>query len=167
MSVDEARRSLGPVSALPSLKNFDYLVTPKGGPALLVEVKTRRYDPVADRLQNWVSRDDVESLVQWQDLLRMEHGAVFVFVYWSSLQPADGRFEDLLRHDGRWYGLTAAGVDDYARQMRRRSSGWDTVHLPEQTFLALRRPLFDPMRSVVAGPDSLLRRGCRRPMLTA
>jgi hypothetical protein len=159
IAVDEAHRALALDShadRLLSIKSFDYLLTVGAAiPALVVDVKARRFDAVRESLQNWVTRDDIEGLRRWKSLLGPGVDAAFVFVYWMDAQPPDIWFEDTLRSQGRWYGFTAVFLDDYIRCMRPRSRRWATVHLPTRQFASLRRPLPQIPRSCGHAPTVL------------
>lgn len=161
------------------LKSFDMVVYGQGT-NLLVEVKGRRVGrprksakaaaasvgppmfeafpprkpmraPSLPRLESWVTRDDVESLAAWQKLFGPEFEAAFIFVYWCEDQPPDGLFAEVFEHQGRWYSLRAALLNDYARAMKTRSPRWGTVHVPPTAFERISRP-FAPRRDFDADP---------------
>lgn len=143
VAVNEARRALlpeGPGAAPddPNLKSFDFVVYGQGQ-NLLVEIKGRRCRPHTrkpglGRLESWVHADDVASMKTWAGLFGSEFRAVFLFLYWFDELPADGLFEEIVEHRGRWYALRVVGVDDYAGAMRVRSPRWGTVHVDAEHF---------------------------------
>jgi len=175
VAVNEAKKALLPAGAslrlLPadpesgiqsqSLKSFDFVVY-GSGLNLLTEIKGRRLTPRSSRaaqlrpttrrLESWVNADDVRSMLHWQALFGPDFRAVFVFLYWCDELPADGLFEEIVEHRGRWYALRAVAVDDYARFMRVRSPRWGTVHVDGATFARISHPF----RGSLAGRESPL-----------
>jgi len=167
---DSARFRLGPPDADPAehaLKSFDFVLY--GDPNLLVEIKGRKvarprtrppaavgtqralYAPSATaqperraRLENWATREDVESLSAWETLFGDGFEAVFVFLYWCDTLPPAALFEEVFEHRDRWYALRAVRVRDYRAHMKVRSPRWGTVHLPPARFDEFARPLAPP-----------------------
>src|SRR5262245_5257124 len=65
VAVDEAKRACTDEG---SIKNLDFIVSPGGGPAWLIDVKGRRF-PSGEQKQywkNWSTRDDLLSLARWE-----------------------------------------------------------------------------------------------------
>lgn len=163
VAVDEAKKALLPLGASlraeaadpesggpdQSLKSFDFVVY-GSGLNLLVEVKGRKFvsrsrkSPQARaaglRLESWVNSEDVRSMQAWQRLFGPEFRAAFIFLYWCDDLPADGLFEEIVEHRGRWYALRAVMVDEYAESMRVRSPRWGTVHIDSATFRRISHP---------------------------
>lgn len=138
----------GSVPAVRTLKSFDLVIYSDDARAL-VDVKGRKVSASlesspAPRLENWVTEDDVDSLLVWETLFGEGFEAAFVFVYWCETRPPAALFDDAFEHHGRWYGLRAATLSDYRGAMRRRSARWRTVHLDRAAFERLSRPLFGP-----------------------
>lgn len=162
VAVDEARKALLPLDGSAGdshdIKSFDFVIY---GPErnLLVDVKGRKVvrrparasDRLAQlglqplllgapvrsprgRLESWVTEEDVRSLQYWQALFGAGFHGAFAFVYWCDEQPADGLFQEVFEHDGRWYALRTVDVSLYARHMKPRSAGWSTVDIPTRTF---------------------------------
>jgi hypothetical protein len=176
VSVNEAKKALlpagatlrleptGPESGVPakSLKNFDFVVY-GSGLNLLAEVKGRklaarvhnpaRASPASRRLESWVNAEDVRSMLAWQQLFGPEFRAAFIFIYWCDELPADGLFEEIVEHRGRWYALRAVSVEDYAQAMRVRSQRWGTVHVDGATFGRISHP-FRGSLSSPGGPSA-------------
>lgn len=153
-----------------ALKSFDYVIYGQGC-NLLVELKGRRVTrpprsstskpfeplfqaprPLRSRLQSWVGIDDVESLKLWQQLFGPEFKAAFVFIYWCDEQPPDGLFQETFDHDGCWYAVRTAFLDDYARAMRTRSPRWRTVHVLTDDFERISHPLTPTLQQLGAAP---------------
>lgn len=196
VSVNEARRALLPERAelslvverpaasggprRESLKSFDFVLY--GEPAsLLVEVKGRRIGrrgaaslATRGRLENWVTRDDVEALTRWERLFNGRAAAseggeggfrsAFVFVYLCEQQPPDALFQEIFEFERRWYALRMVRVDAYAASMRERSARWGTVHLDRAVFESLSTPLAAGVRARVDRPP---RRVSSTPRLQA
>ena len=82
VAVDEAKRALVGDDAL---KNPDFLLYPRFGPNLVVEVKGKRAKNTRGRRdwENWVTTDDLDSLVRWQTMF----GAGFARS-WLSCTPS-------------------------------------------------------------------------------
>ena len=163
VAVDEAKKALLPLGAslraeaadpdsgvpAQSLKSFDFVVY-GSGLNLLVEVKGRKFvsrsrkapqaRPAGLRLESWVNSEDVRSMQAWQQLFGPEFRAAFIFLYWCDELPADGLFEEIVEHRGRWYALRAVMVDEYAESMRVRSPRWGTVHVDSATFRRISHP---------------------------
>lgn len=159
VAVDEARKALLPdrggsweafvsQGGVGSLKSFDFVIY-GADTNLLVECKgrklpSRRSGAASKRLENWVTRDDIDSLIRWEGLFGSGFDAVFVFVYWCDDQPPDALFEEIATHDGRWYSLRAVRVHDYARVAKVRSPRWGTMNVPTRLFDDISGPLAPP-----------------------
>ncbi|MEO1128787.1 MAG: HYExAFE family protein [Planctomycetota bacterium] len=150
VSVNEARKALMPSDArlraicadtsVVSLKSFDFVIYPDAeGDNLIVDVKGRKLGNRASRhgvqrLENWVTQDDVRSLGAWESLFGPGFRATFAFLYLCEQQPPDGLFSEILEHRGRWYALVMASLEQYAAAMRPRSVRWRTMHLDGAAF---------------------------------
>ncbi|RME40957.1 MAG: hypothetical protein D6788_02270 [Planctomycetota bacterium] len=141
--VDEKKKA---IFAGSRIKSFDFLIYRPGGQPWLVDVKGRKfpYQGSGGRRywENWVTREDLVGLAEWEDAFRGEFEPVLAFVYWL-LRPVDpeeapGRVH-LFR--GRWYALLWISATDYAAHARRRSPKWDTLSVPGRDFRSLARPL--------------------------
>lgn len=139
VAVDEARKSLrGRVK----LKNFDFVVYSSNGPNLLIDVKGRKHAGRSrNQLDNWVTREDVDDLKQWEQVFGTGFQAAFVFLYWCEAQPPDALFLETYSHRDRWYAVLAATVADYEQHMKQRSPKWHTVHVPASDFKNFAQPL--------------------------
>ena len=132
-----------------SLKSFDFVLY--GEPTnMLAEIKGRKVGgrpsdgsrlPARSRLESWVTRDDVESLLEWESLFGDNFRSLFVFVYWCEAPPPGSLFQEIFEFRGRWYALRGIEVAVYASEMRTRSPRWGTVHLPTEAFERLSSPL--------------------------
>ncbi|MCC7203467.1 MAG: HYExAFE family protein [Phycisphaeraceae bacterium] len=155
VAVDEAKRALAPRklcsgdgpspgAEVSSLKSFDFVVYGQSGVNLLVDVKGRKHTGPGNRgLQNWVTRDDVESLRMWEGIFGAGFMAVFAFLYWCDAAPPASLFMDYFESSKRWYAVLAVRLSDYQAAMRHRSERWQTVSLPAAEFARLAVPLKD------------------------
>ncbi|MBL8764240.1 MAG: HYExAFE family protein [Phycisphaerae bacterium] len=163
VAVDEAKKALLPTGATPAravdgsparLKSFDFILYSEGV-NVLCEVKgrtlgkagvpvTARRRTHGPRFENWVTREDVESLGAWQALFGSGYAAAFVFVYWCAEQPRDSLFQEVMEFEGSWYALRAIEVGCYRAAMRPRSHRWGTVDLARETFERLSQPFAGP-----------------------
>ncbi len=90
-------------------------------------------------LNSWVTAEDIASLRLWQRLFGPGFTAEFVFMYWCDAAPGDGLFDDIVEHDGKWYGLKRVAVDEYAGACKQRSARWKTVDVPSAAFARMGR----------------------------
>ena len=137
--VDEARKT---VFANVKIKSFDFLVYSDSQPNLLVDIKGRKF-PDTSRAssvrssrawENWVTREDVDSLGEWQQVFGQDFRAVLVFAYWLQGPPQQAPFGDVHFFRGRHYAFVGVGLDDYAAVARRRSDKWQTLAMPSAQF---------------------------------
>ncbi len=148
VAVDEAKRSLdgdGP-GAEDGLKSPDFVLYPRGGPNLVVEVKGKRGKDSTGRRrwENWVTTDDLDGLARWQSLFGPGFRAVLAFVYAETpppfpLPPGDGAFG----FRGRSYRFWALGLDQYVEHLRSRGPAWRAVAMARRAFRRRVRPLVD------------------------
>jgi hypothetical protein len=142
VAVDEAKRALQGSPAPRSLKSFDFVVYSQTGPNLLVDVKGRKHSGRSARsLDNWVTRGDVESLGQWEQIFGSGFVAAFAFLYWCEAQPPDALFTEVFVSGERWYALLAVRLADYRTHLKPRSVKWETVSIPAKAFADLAQPL--------------------------
>ena len=136
LTLDEARRALlpGADDDLRTLKSFDFLVYADGR-NLLIDLKGRKVSARRPaRLDSWVTRADVESMLRWERLFGPSFEGAFVFLYWCDAPPPDGLFQEHFHHADRWYIVRAVSLRDYAASMKTRSPRWGTVDLPRDAF---------------------------------
>jgi hypothetical protein len=156
-----------------SLKFFDFVVYSQQA-NLLVEVKGRRIatfsskdrDPdrapsPAARMECWVTRDDVDSLLQWQRLFGPGFEAAFVFVYWCEDEPPGALFQEVFEFERRWYALRSITLANYLSAMKVRSERWRTLDLAQEDFERLSHP-FTP--AVTGQPEHAMAPGVVVPL---
>lgn len=136
----------GSPASLRTLKSFDLMVYSDRASAI-VDVKGRKVaarleNTTTPRLENWVTQDDVDSLLIWETLFGEGFEAAFAFLYWCDTRPPRTIFDETFEYHGRWYGLRAITLSDYRGAMRRRSARWRTVHMDQSAYERLARPLF-------------------------
>ena len=139
VAVDESRRSLLEQA---SLKSMDFIVHSSTGENLLVDVKGRRYPTAGNggRWENWVTADDVESLLRWEEVFGAGYRAVFVFAY--DIEPGhEEDFEEVFPFRDRQYSYFGVAACDYRAVMTTRSPRWETVCVARKPFAALRSPI--------------------------
>ena len=148
--LDDARRVVSPehgrLGGDRSLKCFDLILYSDRVHAI-VDVKGRKVssrlsEARSPRLENWVTRDDVESLGVWEALFGEGYEAAFVFLYWCDAPPPARLFDDRFEHHGRWYGLRGVWLSDYRSAMRERSRRWGTVQIDQPAYERLSRAVF-------------------------
>jgi hypothetical protein len=142
VAVDEARRSL--LSDGASIKSLDFIVSTPGATTWLVDVKGRRFPSGDEQKQywkNWSTRDDLQSLAQWEELFGESFRGLFVFAYDILGDRAPLPAEQLFEYRGNCYGFVAIPLGEYAAYAHPISPRWDTVAMPTADFRRLARPL--------------------------
>lgn len=139
VAVDEAKRALSgdrKSKVLPTkLKSFDFVVYSENGTNLLIDVKGRKHSGSTGKaFQNWVTRDDVDSLTKWAEIFGEGFEPAFAFLFWCDAQPPDALFHEVFEYGERWYAVLAVKLSDYTPHMRDRSAKWDTVSIPAKAF---------------------------------
>lgn len=149
VAVDECRR---PVSDEGSLKNPDFLIYPKMAKNLVVEVKGKLGKDTFGRRpwENWVTTDDLEGLVRWQQMFGPGFVAALVFVYAEDAPeyPLPESSGGGYCYRGLVYRFWAVALDDYVAHLRSRGMAWKAVAMARDAFRARVRPLTEwlPMR---------------------
>jgi hypothetical protein len=140
--VDETRRAL---LQRASLKSMDFIVYSQRKPNLLVDVKGRRFPSgqktASHKWENWVTRDDIESLLEWERVFGTDFRALFIFAYHVVEQRWLSDMDDPFLFRDRTYAFYGVWTDVYRDEMRLRSSSWQTESLPSAAFRRLRAPL--------------------------
>jgi hypothetical protein len=141
VAIDEAKRA---IFGEDGVKNPDFLLYPRFGQNLVVEVKGKRGKNARGRRdwENWVTMDDLDGLVRWQALFGPGFRAVLAFVYAEPVQAfplprANGAYE----FRGLEYRFWAVGLDDYIAHLRSRGPAWKAVAMARRAFRRRVRPL--------------------------
>lgn len=139
VAVDEAKRA---IFAGSSIKSFDFLVYSQSGPNLLVDVKGRKFPDslsgagrgASRAWENWVTRQDVQGLAEWQNVFGRDFVAVLVFAYWLQGPPQRGPFNDVHLFKQRHYAFVGIDLESYAASAKARSDKWQTLAMPSGLF---------------------------------
>ena len=141
VAVDEARRSL---VADGSLKSLDFIVSPPGETAWLVDVKGRRF-PTGDEhhqyWKNWSTRDDLRSLAAWQNHFGGGFCPLLVFAYHLVGSRSPLPAAQLFEFRSAQYAFLGVRLSDYLPYARPLSDSWDTVAMPTGLFRRAARPI--------------------------
>lgn len=143
VAVDEAKRPLD-AEVEESVKNPDFLLYPRLGKNLVVEVKGKRARSSSGRhrWENWVTIDDLDGLVRWQAMFGPGFRSILVFVYAEPpravpLPTGQGGFG----FRDREYRFWAVALDDYLANLRSRGPAWKAVSMARKAFRRRVRPL--------------------------
>jgi len=138
IAVDETKKA---IFADVSLKSFDFVVYSSAGPNLLADVKGRKFPDTSRRRrgnirawENWITREDVAGLRQWQEVFGEGFLAVLVFVYWLQGPPQQAPFEDVHLFRRKHYAFMAMPLTQYVTAARPRSARWRTIAMPGKDF---------------------------------
>jgi len=141
--VDETRRV---IFAGERIKSFDLIVYPPGQPHWIVDIKGRQFPYISEDgsrryWENWVTREDLAGLQEWEKVFGEGFEACFVFAYvldgppdrWPAVRPHPFRDE--------YYAFVVVSLARYAEHCRSRSASWDTVSMATSTFREIARPV--------------------------
>ncbi len=152
VATDEAKRSLFEDGAL---KSPDFLLYPRMGTNLVVEVKGKKAKDGRGRRpwENWVTTDDLDGLARWQEMFGPGFRSILAFVYAEPLPifplpPGDGAFE----FRGRAYRFWAVGLDEYVAHLRSRGPAWKAVAMARAAFRRRVRPLREWLPMITETP---------------
>ena len=140
VAVDEAKKA---IFAGVQLKSFDFVVYSRTGPNLLVDVKGRRFATGRGgrRWENWVMREDLDSLARWEEVFGSGFAALLVFCYHWTPPERVSPFDVVHLFRGEFYGLVGVYRKDYAAACRTRSRSWGTVSMPAAAFRKAIQPV--------------------------
>ena len=139
VAVDEAKKA---IFAGASIKSFDFLVYSASGPNLLADVKGRKFpDAVtgarrgaSKAWENWITRQDVQGLQEWEKVFGPDFIGVLVFAYWLQGPPAEAPFDDVHAFRERFYAFVGIPSATYVAMARPRSARWQTITVPSRQF---------------------------------
>jgi len=135
IAVDEKKRA---ALGRSNIKSFDYILYPRNQQIIIAEIKGRRFKGKSFAklagFECWVTADDVEGLVNWQQTFSSGHTAVFIFAYRIENVDVDFDGRETYEFDGNKYIFFAVLLDDYRKFMVLRSPKWRTVTLPADKF---------------------------------
>lgn len=152
VAVDEAKRAL---FGDEGVKNPDFLLYPRCGLNLVVEVKGKRSKNAQGRRdwENWVTTDDLDGLTRWEAMFGPGFRAILAFAYAEPLPPFplpkdDGAFEFRLKA----YRFWGVGLDDYVAHLRSRGPAWKAVAMARAAFRRRVRPLREWLPMTLESP---------------
>lgn len=144
VTVDEQRKAIFSGSRV---KSFDFLVRKPGGGAWLADVKGRKFPYEARHTrrfwENWVTRDDLDSLAQWETAFGPGFEPVFVFAYWLTGVDNVDPSPSIHSFAERSYAFLVTPVRDYLAHARPRSPKWQTVTVPTAAFKRIVHPVHE------------------------
>ncbi len=144
VAVDEQRRAL---LRNASLKSMDFIVYSARRENLLVDVKGRQFPTGGEsgghRWENWVTEDDLASLLQWEQVFGTGFRAVLVFAYHILDEERGAELSPTFQHRDRQYAFFGVPVADYNAARRTRSPSWETVSMPTREFRRLCAPFHE------------------------
>jgi len=152
VAVDETRRAIFGVDGL---KNPDFLLYPRSGPNLVVEVKGKRGKDASGRRpwENWVTTDDLDGLDRWQQMFGPGFRAILAFAYAEPLQPFPLPGENgAFAYRGLEYRFWAVGLDDYIAHLRSRGPAWKAVAMARAAFRRRVRPMHEWLPMTAQAP---------------
>ncbi len=119
-------------------KSFDFIVHKPNGTAMLIDIKGRKlkfsYFKNDRPGQNWVTSDDVDSMLKWQAHFGETHFPLFIFAYWIF---------DI--HSPYYFSLTRRTLPDPPRNTPRSSTHPPFAAVPRR-FKRQRFALPSPLR---------------------
>jgi hypothetical protein len=124
-----------------SVKNFDILV-PGNNVHLLIEIKGRKASGKNKlRFENWVSGEDIQSLIHWKQKFGEFFKGIFCFVYKIEpyMPPAKTEFTSYSCNNLR-YALFGVDIDKYIAKSTLRSIKWNTFSLSTEVFRKCSKP---------------------------
>jgi len=135
IAVDEQKRA---TLGRSNIKSFDYLIYPPNQKIIVAEVKGRKFSGTSfaklTGFECWVTADDIEGLLKWQQVFGPTHTAAFVFAYKIEKIDVDFDGRDVYDFNGSAYIFFCIKLDDYISFMKLRSPKWKTVTLPAEKF---------------------------------
>ncbi len=142
IAVDEHKKA---IFAGGRVKSFDFLVYRSEGCTWLVDVKGRKfpYDTDGQKRywENWITREDLDGLTQWQEAFGAGFVAMFVFAYLLCGEHERRPTQHIHPYQGAQYAFMCISLDDYRRVCRQRSPKWDTLSMPTADFRDAIKPI--------------------------
>ncbi len=138
VAVDETKKA---IFAAAAVKSFDFMVYSSTGANLLVDVKGRKFPDsgggkrMAGRTwENWITREDVDALREWEKVFGADFAAMLVFTYWLQGPPRRSPFEDVHLFRQKHYAFMAVPLARYVAAAKPRSAKWQTITVPTAMF---------------------------------
>lgn len=147
VAVDEARKA---IFGRARLKSFDVVVYSSAGRNLLVDVKGRKFPDSrpggkggARAWENWVTREDIEGLREWERVFGEGFTGMLVFAYWLQGPPRNAPFEDVHFYRQKHYAFAAVPVAEYVAVAKPRSERWQTLSAPTAEMVRICRDIIE------------------------
>jgi hypothetical protein len=147
VAVDEARKA---IFGAAHIKSFDAVVYSAAGRNLLVDVKGRKFPDArpggkggSRAWENWVTREDIQGLQEWERVFGPGFTGLFVFAYWLQGPPQRSPFADVHFYRQKHYAFTAVPIADYVVVARPRSARWQTLGAPAAEMARICRDILD------------------------
>ena len=124
-----------------SIKNFDILVPGNDG-NVLIEIKGRKASGKNKlRFENWVTGEDIQSLMHWQKMFGKHFMSIFCFVYKIDfdMPAANTEFTSFSANNMR-FAMFGIELDKYIAESSLRSIKWNTFSLNSKAFIKHSRP---------------------------
>jgi len=138
--VDETKKA---IFAGNRIKSFDFLVYPPAEKPRLVDVKGRKfpYQGSGGRRfwENWVTRDDLDGLGQWDLVFGDGFEPGLMFVYWITDPSVREPSREVHVFRQRVYAFLWVPAREYAAHARLRSPKWNTLTMPARQFRQVAR----------------------------
>ncbi|MCS7305880.1 MAG: HYExAFE family protein [Thermoguttaceae bacterium] len=144
IAVNESRRSLLPEGR--SLKSLDFIVPSPGPTVWLIDVKGRRFPTGQKTIQywtNWCTKEELESLEQWEQMFGPSFRGLLVFAYWIVGQRKPLPEEQIFFFREQMYAFLGIPLLDYQASSRQRSRRWQTVTIPVSEFRSRTHPVHE------------------------
>lgn len=132
-----------------TLKNFDCLVTSRGGINWIVDVKGRRFPGGTTSpkyWKNWITEDDLTGLIRWEGILSGDGSqyldrSLFVFAYHVLGSQSPIASERLFRYRDAYYAFLAVPLSLYLEEAKFISPKWHTYEVPTRRFQQIATPV--------------------------
>lgn len=124
-----------------SIKNFDILV-PGDDENVLIEVKGRKASGKNKlRFENWVTGEDIQSLMHWKKKFGEHFLSIFCFVYKIDFDmPAANTAFTCFSANNMRFAMFGIELDKYIAESSLRSIKWNTFSLNSKAFIKHSRP---------------------------
>ena len=143
LATRERCRALVSEKEYASLKTPDFLIT-RDGQSWLVDIKGRRFPSGVKHKQywrNWISQDDLVSMIRWESYFGVGFRGIFVFAYEIVQDKAPLPQERLFSFQERLYAFVAVPAETYQAYKKPLSPAWKTITMSAADFKARAVPL--------------------------
>ena len=142
LAIDETHRAAFGVARI---KSFALLIYPPDGKNQIVDIKGRQFPYRRGRTrrywENWVTREDLDDLRQWQEVFGDGFTSAFVCAYWLTEPQPDGPIEPDCVYRDEVYAFRVCPLAEYEAHARPRSPKWATLAVSASTCRRIARPV--------------------------